>query len=104
MSSSRNMASDPEPLFDPEPMVAELRRRSIRAVVVGALVARIRGFAVIETRDLDLVPDLHPGNLQQLAEALHGLGATVRIENHTAGPVRLVRVRLGAREGDAAGA
>src|SRR5215210_5420517 len=83
------MASRPEPVFDPEPVLAELRRRGIRAVVVGALVARIRGFAAIETRDLDLVPDLDPENLQQLAEALHGLGATVRVDNHAPGPVRL---------------
>ena len=83
------MESGPDPVFDPEPVVAELRRRGIRTVVVGALVARIRGFAVIETRDLDLVPDLDPDNLQQLAEALHSLGATVRVENHAPGPVRL---------------
>lgn len=83
------MASAPEPLFDPEPVVAALRRGGIRVVVVGALVARIRGFAAIETRDLDLVPDLDPENLQRLAETLHALGATVRVENHAAGPVRL---------------
>jgi hypothetical protein len=84
------MASrDPEPTFNAERLLAALKRRRIRVIIVGALVARIRGFADITTQDIDLTPDLDRDNLRRLAEVLHELGATVRVENHAAGPVRL---------------
>ena len=35
------------------------------------------------------MPELAGENLQRLAEVLHALGATVRVENHGAGPVGL---------------
>lgn len=79
----------PEPAFDPERLLAALRGRKVRVIVVGAMVARIRGFADIATQDIDLTPDLDRDNLQGLADVLHELGATVRIENQVAGPVRL---------------
>lgn len=84
------MASrNPEAAFDPEGLIAALRRRRVRAIVVGAMAARIRGFADIATQDIDLTPDLERDNLQRLADALYEHGATVRIDNHAAGPVRL---------------
>jgi hypothetical protein len=79
----------PDPSFDPERLLELLRARAIRVVVVGAMAARIRGFVDLTTRAIDLVPDLEAANLQDLAEALHELGATIRIENETTGPVRL---------------
>lgn len=61
----------------------------MRVVVVGAFAAQIRGVGGVLTRDLDLTPDLERDNLQQLAEVLNEMGATVRIRNHEPGPVDL---------------
>jgi hypothetical protein len=78
-----------EPTFDPERLLAALRRRRVRVILVGAMVAGVRGFADIATQDVDLTPDLDRDNLQRLAEVLHELGATVRVQSQAAGPVRL---------------
>lgn len=84
------MASQPpDPLFRPAALVRALHRRKVRAVVVGAFAAQLRGMGDLATYDLDLTPDLDGENLQRLAETLHELGATVRIEPHTLGPVAL---------------
>ena len=66
-----------------------LSRRGVWVIVVGAFAARMRRVGGIVTRDLDLAPDLDSANLQQLAEVLNELGATVRIHNHEPGPVDL---------------
>lgn len=84
------MGSDPtEPVFRPEALIEALAERGIRVIVVGAFAAQMRGVTGMGTRDLDLVPDLAPANLQGLAEVLCGFAATVRIENHSVGPVAL---------------
>jgi hypothetical protein len=58
-------------------------------VIVGAFAAQLQDMAGVATTDVDIVPDLDASNLQALAEALHALGATVRVENQDAGPVLL---------------
>jgi hypothetical protein len=74
--------------FEPVDLLARLVRERVRFVVVGAFAAELRGIAVT-TLDLDIAPALDAENLQRLAEVLHDLGATIRVENHALGPVRL---------------
>lgn len=66
-----------------------LDERGVRVVVVGAFAAQLRGVPGIVTRDLDLTPALDEENLQRLADLLHELSATVRVEPHALGPVEL---------------
>lgn len=47
------------------------------------------GVEGIATADLDVTPALDEENLQRLAEALHALGATIRVANHSVGPIEL---------------
>lgn len=84
------MGSRPaDPTFEPRIVLERLLERDVRLVVVGAFAAEIRGIAGIATRDLDVAPDLSEENLQALAETLHALGATIRLDAHGPGPVRL---------------
>jgi hypothetical protein len=85
------MASPPpdELAFNPEAALRALERHGVRCVVVGAYAAQLRGVAGLVTADIDVTPALDADNLQRLAEALHELGATVRVERHRLGPVRL---------------
>jgi hypothetical protein len=78
-----------EPPFKPGHVLDLFARRAVRVIVVGAFAAQIRRIDGIVTRDLDVTPDLDAENLQELAEALHAMGATVRTEPHAVGPVRL---------------
>lgn len=84
------MALPPDEIvFRPQILLVELARRAVRYVIVGAYAAQMQQIAGVATTDVDIVPNLDGQNLQQLAEALHGMKATVRVENHGAGPVGL---------------
>lgn len=84
------MGSDPtDPIFRPEVLLNALAERGVEVIVVGAFAAEVWGVRGMATRDLDLVPDPASPNLQNLADVLCELAATVRIENHSVGPVAL---------------
>ena len=85
------MASRPpeDPAFRPETAFEALARHGVRYVVVGAYAAQLRGIAGVATADVDVTPALDADNLQRLSDTLHELGATVRIESHRLGPVKL---------------
>jgi hypothetical protein len=62
-----------EERFEPERVVEALNRMGVRYVVVGGLAAGAHG-VVRATRDIDLVPDPDPDNLERLASTLVSLG------------------------------
>lgn len=78
-----------DPAFRPETAFEALARHGVRHVLVGAYAAQIRGIAGVVTADVDVTPALDADNLQRLSEALHELRATVRVQSHRLGPVRL---------------
>jgi len=64
--------------FDPEHIVAILRRHEVKYLLVGGVACRLYG-ARRATSDLDLVPSGELDNLEQLARALRHLGARLRV-------------------------
>lgn len=55
--------------------VRALERHDVRFVITGSVAARLHGVA-LEPRDLDIVPDLEPGNLARLFRVLDEIEAT----------------------------
>lgn len=62
------------PRFEPETVAAALNRAGVAYVIVGGLAVGAHG-VVRATRDLDLVPDPSPENLEALSGTLSDLGA-----------------------------
>ena len=70
----------PEPEFDPVPLLAALSRASVDFVVIGGVAGGIHGSA-IGTQDLDVAYAPDPDNLERLADVLRDVGAHLRGRN-----------------------
>ena len=66
--------------FDPERLIAILSAHHVRYVLIGALGARMQGFARL-TADADITPARDDENLKHLAAALRELHARVYTES-----------------------
>jgi hypothetical protein len=64
------------PPFDPEAILAELKRFGVDFVVIGAYAAVTQGWPE-PTGDIDITPDRDVRNLHRLAAALHAMDAKV---------------------------
>lgn len=73
MTSSR-------PELSAETILAALKARGVRFVVIGAFAAIAQGAPIEATYDIDVTPQRDPDNLQRLSEALDDLGARIRVE------------------------
>lgn len=67
------MPPDPPP-FAPQRILQVLARHHVQCVVIGGYAAVLAGVDVV-TRDVDITPNLEPGNLQRLTAALQELHA-----------------------------
>lgn len=67
-------------MFDPHDLIAALAAARVDYVVIGGFAVGAHGFPRA-TKDLDIVPDPSPGNLERLAAALRELETV----NHGAG-------------------
>jgi hypothetical protein len=74
----------PEPLFDPEAILASLERHRVRYVLIGGLAATLYGSPHVTT-DVDITPSTDADNLARLADALVDLDARLRVENEPEG-------------------
>jgi len=89
----------PEAL-DPFPLLRALHERSIEHIVVGGFAVNAHGFIRV-TKDLDVVPNPAPENLERLAEMLRDLDATVldtadfKPEEMPADPTRAADLSMG---------
>jgi hypothetical protein len=92
--------SSPE-RFEPEAVIAALNSAGARYVVVGGLAVGAHG-VVRATRDLDIVPDPAPANMQVIASTLDGLGAEHPIGGQLTGEAlaRPVSMKLLTRAGE----
>jgi hypothetical protein len=90
-----------EARFEPERVVAALNGAGIRYVVVGGLAAGAHG-VVLATRNLDIVPDPDPENLDRLVAVLDDIGGRHPIEGTLTGRAlgRPVSVKLDTRHGE----
>ena len=62
--------------LDPFPLLRALHERGIEHIVVGGFAVNAHGFIRV-TKDLDIVPSPAPENLEQLAEMLREIDATI---------------------------
>lgn len=87
--------------FEPERIVDVLNASDVRYVIVGGLAVGAHG-VVRATRDLDVVPDPDPGNMDRLARALTGLGGEHPITGDLSGPAlsRPVSMKVQTRSGE----
>jgi len=87
--------------FAPERVIEALNRADVRYVVVGGLAVGAHG-VVRATRDLDLVPDPDPANMDALAHALEMLGAEHPISGRLTGQAlsRPVSMKLVTHAGE----
>ncbi len=87
--------------FEPERVVEALNRAGVRYVIVGGLAAGAHG-VVRATRDLGLVPDPEPTNMDHLAQALIALGARHPVAERLTGAAlsRPVSMKLSTRVGE----
>lgn len=67
-------------LFNPDAILAELKRHKVDFVVIGAYAAVTQGWPE-PTGDIDITPDRTVRNLQRLAEALRAMDAEVLTED-----------------------
>jgi len=90
-----------EERFEPERVVEALNLAGVRYVVVGGLAVGAHG-VIRATRDLDLVPDPAPANMQALAEGLSDLGAEHPVDGELTGEAlaRPVSMKLHTRAGE----
>lgn len=65
------------PVFDPAPVLAALTLHGVKFVVIGGFAARLHG-SPLPTEDVDVTPEMSPGNLTRLSAALRELDARVR--------------------------
>jgi hypothetical protein len=70
--------------FDPHRLLAALARAGVHFVLIGGMAAILHGDVGV-TRDLDVVPEYEPDNLERLAEALRALGARIRAQREPTG-------------------
>src|SRR5207247_581337 len=85
--------------LEPERVVRALNAAGVRYLIVGGLAAGAHG-VVRATRDLDLVADADPANMERLAGALGELGgehpvSRSRTGENLARPVSMTVVTLG---------
>ena len=66
--------------FDPEAILAELKRYEVDFVLIGAYAAVTQGWSE-PTGDIDITPDRDVRNLQRLAAALQAMDAKVLTED-----------------------
>lgn len=71
---ARDDPEQPVHLFDPEAILATLKRHAVEFVVIGAYAAVTQGWPE-PTGDIDITPDRGVRNLQRLAAALHEMEA-----------------------------
>lgn len=64
----------PPDRFEPDALMEALARSGIRFILIGGLAMGVHG-VVRATRDMDIVPDPDPTNLERFAELLRELGA-----------------------------
>ncbi len=90
-----------EQRFAPELVIAALNSAGVRFVVVGGLAVAAHG-VVRATRDLDLVAEPSPANLESLAEVLGELGAEHPVSDRLTGEAlaRPVSMELSTRFGE----
>src|SRR5687768_14196224 len=81
--SRQHALADPEPDFDPIPILEALRRNDVRFVLIGAAAAVAQG-SPIPTEDVDITPARDRENLERLAAALRELGAKLRTPKYAA--------------------
>jgi hypothetical protein len=87
--------------FEPERIVDALNRGGVRYVIVGGLAVGAHG-VIRATRDLDLVPNAEPANMDRLAKILGDLGGRHPISDEMTGedlarPVSM-KIQTGAGE------
>ena len=70
--------------FEPERIVDALNSGGVRYVIVGGLAVGAHG-VIRATRDLDLVPDVEPANMDRLARVLSDLGGRHPISEELTG-------------------
>ena len=70
----------PEPEFDPVPLLASLSRGGVDFVVIGGVAGGVHGSA-IGTQDLDVAYARDRDNLERLAAVLRDVGAHLRGKN-----------------------
>lgn len=73
----------PVPGVDAEHIVATLRSYDVAYVVIGGFAVELWDVAVQPTVDIDITPDMSPGNLERLANALNDLKAGIRVGSET---------------------
>jgi hypothetical protein len=61
-------------MFKPDELLLALSEAGVRFVVIGGVAVGVHGY-VRATKDLDVVPDPDPANLNRLAALLRALGA-----------------------------
>jgi hypothetical protein len=64
--------------FDPFEMCRILNEEKVEYVVLGGFAAVLRG-SPVTTRDLDVIPDRNPENLDRLGRALNRMNAKIRV-------------------------
>lgn len=64
--------------FDPFEMCRILNEEKVEYVVLGGFAAVLRG-SPVTTRDLDVIPDRNPENLDRLGRALNRMNAMIRV-------------------------
>jgi hypothetical protein len=62
--------------LDPFPLLQFLQDRGVEHIIVGGIAVNAHGF-IRATKDIDIVPDPSPKNLEALAEALRDVEATI---------------------------
>lgn len=83
--------------LEPEELLGVLQSHEVAFVIIGGFSLAAHG-VVRGTKDIDIVPDASPANLERLAGALAALGATIDIGDIDAGElgVHLDRATLAA--------
>ena len=61
-------------MFEPDDLLLTLTNAQVEFVVIGGIAVGVHGF-VRATKDLDIVPDPSPENLERLAHVLVEIGA-----------------------------
>jgi hypothetical protein len=85
-----------EPAFEPERVVAALNADGVAYIIVGGLALGAHG-VIRATRDLDLVPDPAPDNIERLAGCLTSLGGEHPISGALTGTTLARRVSFKVR-------
>lgn len=95
------MSADPPAPFHPERIVAALNGAGVSYVIVGGLAVGTHG-VIRATRDLDLVPEPAPANMELLARTLAALGGRHPVAEEMSGTLlsRPVSIKIETHAGE----